>query len=161
HTNAGSYTDTWMFHDPNGDYQDASGTVTDTINKASAVIVVRPYKVIYDGRTHTATVKSITGVNGETGATVGSVDVSNTTHTNAGTYAKDSWSFPGTANYKSIARTIIIDTIKRTIAVPVAQTVYEDVDTTISGISIGDGPSASLTVKLTVRHGTLKLPMTS
>ena len=31
----------------------------------------------------------ITGVNGETGATVGTVDVSNTMHTNAGTYASD------------------------------------------------------------------------
>ena len=49
----------------------------------------------YDGLPHTAAVSSITGVNGETGATVGTVDVSNTTHTNAGTYASDTWSFTG------------------------------------------------------------------
>ncbi len=31
HTNAGSYNDTWTFHDPTGNYQDASGTVTDLV----------------------------------------------------------------------------------------------------------------------------------
>ena len=57
---------------------------------------------MYDGQAHTATVVTITGVNGETGAAVGTVDVSNTTHTDAGTYASDSWSFTGTANYNDI-----------------------------------------------------------
>src|SRR5436190_24275592 len=53
----------------------------------------------------------ITGVNGETGATVGTVDVNNTTHTNAGTYASDFWSFTGAANYNNIASTTITDII--------------------------------------------------
>ena len=52
-------------------------------------------------------------MNGETGATVGTVNVSNTTHTNAGTYASDSWSFTGTANYNNIAATTITDTINK------------------------------------------------
>ena len=43
------------------------------INKANAVVVVTPYTVTYDGTAHTATVTSITGVNGETGTAVGSV----------------------------------------------------------------------------------------
>ena len=60
----------------------------------------------YDGQPHTATY-TITGVNGETGATVGTVDVSNTTHTNAGTYTTDAWSFTGAANYNNIAGTMI------------------------------------------------------
>ena len=60
---------------------------------------------------HTATVTSITGVNGETGATVGTVTL-NTTHTNAGTYASDSWSFSG-ANYNNIASTTITDIINK------------------------------------------------
>jgi hypothetical protein len=37
--------------------------------------------------------------------------VSNTTHTNAGTYANDSWSFTPTANYNAIASTTVTDTI--------------------------------------------------
>ena len=96
HTNAGTYAgDSWSFTGT-ANYNDIAGTtITDAIDKANATVVVTPYDVTYDGQPHTATVSSITGVNGETGATVGTVDVSNTTHTNAGTYASDSWSFTG------------------------------------------------------------------
>ena len=80
-------------------------------------MVVTPYTVTYDGQPHTATVSTITGVNGETGVTVGTVDVSNTTHTNASVYASDTWSFTGTANYNNIAATTITDTINQADAV--------------------------------------------
>src|SRR5204862_7122544 len=83
--------------------------ITDTISKANATVVVTPYNVTYDGLSHTATVTSITGVNGETGATVGTVTLS-TTHVIAGTFS-DTWSFTGTANYNNIAATPITDTI--------------------------------------------------
>src|SRR5439155_83297 len=92
-------------------------TITDSIAKANATVVVTPYTVTYDGSSHTAGVTSITGVNGETGATVGTVDVSNTTHTNASNYSSDSWSFTGTANYKDIASTTISDVITKATAV--------------------------------------------
>src|SRR5262249_30224624 len=36
HTTAGSYTDAWSFHDPSGNYLDASGTVSDSISPASS-----------------------------------------------------------------------------------------------------------------------------
>ncbi len=71
-----------------------------------------PYSVTYDGSPHTATVSTITGMCGETGATVGTVTLS-TTHTNAGTYSSDTWSFTGTANYNDIATTTITDTINQ------------------------------------------------
>ncbi|OLE55988.1 MAG: hypothetical protein AUG51_00225 [Acidobacteria bacterium 13_1_20CM_3_53_8] len=90
-----------------------SAATTADINKATAVVVVAPYTVSYDGSPHTAGVTSITGVNGETGATVGTVNVSNTTHTNAGTYNADTWSFTGTANYNDIASTTITDSISK------------------------------------------------
>src|SRR5207253_934350 len=113
HTNAGTYNaDTWRFTGA-GNYNDiASTTITDAISKADATVVVTPYSVPYNGQPHTATY-TITGVNGESGATVGTVDVSNTTHTNAGTYNADSWSFTGTANYNNIAATTITDTISK------------------------------------------------
>ena len=38
HTGAGSYTDTWTFHDPTGTYQDASSTVPDSIIQATLTI---------------------------------------------------------------------------------------------------------------------------
>ncbi|MCG3147259.1 MAG: hypothetical protein PCFJNLEI_00698 [Verrucomicrobiae bacterium] len=71
-----------------------------------------PYTVTYDGLPHSATVTSITGVNGETGATVGTVAL-NTTHTAAGTYSSDSWSFTSTGNYNNISVTTITNTINK------------------------------------------------
>src|SRR5688500_16015470 len=100
HTDAGTYTsDSWSFTGTANYNNIAATTITDTINKADAVVVVTPYTVTYDALPHTAAVTSITGVAGQTGATVGTVDVSNTTHTDAGSYASDTWSFTGTANY--------------------------------------------------------------
>jgi hypothetical protein len=48
-----------------------------------------------------------------------------------------------------------------TLTVPAPQTAYENVDQTISGISIGDAPGATLTVTLSVGHGTLTLGTTN
>jgi hypothetical protein len=62
--NAGSYNFTVTLGGVNG-----SGTLL--VSKANATFTVTPYSVTYDGSAHTATVGTITGVNGETGATVG------------------------------------------------------------------------------------------
>src|SRR5207237_446105 len=92
-------------------------TITDTINKANATVVVAAYTVTYDGHAHLASVVSITGVNGETGVTVGAVDVSHTDHTAAGTFTADYWFFTATANYNDIGNTTITDTINKATAV--------------------------------------------
>jgi hypothetical protein len=70
-----------------------------TIDKAASTISVIPYSVTYDGNPHTATY-IIAGVNGESDATVGTITVSGTTHTDAGAY-NDSWTFTGAANYNN------------------------------------------------------------
>src|SRR5206468_3330208 len=107
HTAAGTYSsDSWSFTGTTNYNNIGATTITDSIGKATATVVVTPYTsaaTTYTGLPHTATVTSITGVNGETGATVGTVDVSNTAHTAAGTYSSDSWSFTGT-NYNNIDR---------------------------------------------------------
>jgi hypothetical protein len=114
HTPAGTYASDYWFFTGSANYNDIDNTtITDSIAKANATVVVTPYNLTYDGNPHTATVTSITGVNGETGATVGTVDVSNTTHTAASTYATDSWSFTGTANYNNTGNTTITDTIAK------------------------------------------------
>ena len=93
HTPAGTYNnDPWSFTGT-ANYNDKSGTVNDCIAKANATFTVTAYSVTYNGNPHTATVSTITGVNGETGATVGAVNVTGTTHTDAGTYNNDPWSF--------------------------------------------------------------------
>src|SRR2546428_4253912 len=78
HTSAGTYSaDSWTFTDPTGNYKNvAATTITDTINKANAVVVVTPYTVTYDGNAHSATVTSITGGNGKIGTTLDTSDVS-------------------------------------------------------------------------------------
>ena len=95
-----------------GSYAASNGSNSLTVGKADATVTVTPYTVTYDGQPHTATVASITGVCGETGATVGTVDASGTTHVIANTYS-DTWSFTGTANYNNIAATAITDIINK------------------------------------------------
>ena len=67
----------------------------------------------YDGSPHSATVTSITGVNGETGAAVGTVDVSNTTHTAPAPTTPTPGASRVPANYNDIAATTITDTINK------------------------------------------------
>jgi hypothetical protein len=140
HTNAGTYaSDTWSFTGTANYNNIAATTITDTINKANATINITPYTVTYDGNPHTATVTSITGVNGETGAMVGTVTL-NTTHTAAGTYTSDTWSFTGAANYNSIAATTITDTINKanaTINVTPYHVTYDGNPHTATGTATG------------------------
>jgi hypothetical protein len=106
HINAGTYAaDTWTFTDVTGNYNNTSGTVNDAIAKADPAGTVTPYSVTYDGNAHTATY-TFAGVNGETGVTVGTINVAGTTHTNAGTYNNDPWSFAGAVNYNNTSGTV-------------------------------------------------------
>jgi hypothetical protein len=110
HTGAGTYsTDFWSFTGTANYNNISATTITDTINRANAAVVVTPYSVQWDGNPHTATY-TITGVNGETGATVGAVTL-NSTHTAIGTYNTDSWSFTPTANYNTVGGATITDII--------------------------------------------------
>ncbi len=159
HTNAGVFsTDSWSFTGTTNYNDIATQTITDTINKADAIIVVTPYTVTYDGISHTATVTSITGVNGQTGATVGTVDLSSTTHTAAGTYASDSWSFTGTRNYNSIATTSITDFINKadaTVVVTPYTVTYDGTSHTASVTSItGVNGETGVTVGVVDLSGT-------
>jgi len=101
HTNAGAYNnDPWNFTG-GANYNNQSGTVNDVIAKANATFTVTPYNVAFDNNPHTATIDTITGVNGETGAAVGTINLSGTTHTLPGDYPSDPWTFTGTANYNN------------------------------------------------------------
>jgi hypothetical protein len=109
HTHAGTYSDTWRFHDTNGNYNDATGQISDSIAKANATIIVTPYGVTYDGLAHTAA-GSATGVLAET---LSGLHLGLTTHTNAGTFS-DSWSFADvTGNYNNVSATPITDSITK------------------------------------------------
>jgi len=77
-------------------YLDEGDDAAIVISKADAKIVVTPYDVTYDGDSHTAT-GIATGVKDEI---LSGLDLSGTTHTNAGFYKDDSWTFTDvTGNY--------------------------------------------------------------
>ena len=93
HTNAGTYSaDAWTFTDGTGNYNDASGTVSDSIAKADAAIVVTGYSVTYDARPTPPPARP-RACNAES---LAGLDLTGTTHTNAGTYATDPWTFTDT-----------------------------------------------------------------
>lgn len=102
--NAGSYpTGVGASFAGDTNYLTSSATNSLTVNKADAVIVVTGYSVQYDGDPHTAT-GSATGVNGES---LAGLDLSGTTHTNAGNYAGDPWTFTDvTGNYNNTGGTV-------------------------------------------------------
>ena len=108
HTVTADYTAT-------GNLASSTGTLAggQTVNKATATVTVTPYSVTYDGGSHTATAGTVTGVNGETGATVSTVTLSGTTHTAAGSYPSDSWALTGGANYNDIGSTTISNNISK------------------------------------------------
>jgi hypothetical protein len=143
HTNAGTYTDSWTFTDTTGNYNNASGTVTDVISKANANITVTPYNVPYDSYSHTAT-GSVTGV-GSDGALSG-LDLSGTTHTHAGTYT-DTWTFTdSTGNYNNASGTVtdIISKANANITVTPYNVPYDSYSHTATGSVTGVGSDGAL-----------------
>ena len=92
----------WSF-EGGTNYNDQTGSVVIVISKANAHCTVTRYHVTYDGTSHTAT-GTCTGV-GTDGALSG-LDLSGTTHTNAGTYT-DPWTFTdATGNYNDTSGTV-------------------------------------------------------
>ena len=85
-------------------YNITYNTALFTINKATAIITVTPYSVAYDGSAHSAT-GTATGVGGA--SLNADLTLSGTTHTTAGTYPTDPWSFTDPAgNYNSATGTV-------------------------------------------------------
>lgn len=96
HTNAGSYTDPWTFTDSTGNYNNASGNVSDQIAKADAVCAISGYSGTYDGAAHGAT-GSCAGVDAGGSAAGGSLSLgASFTNAPGGTA---NWSFTGGPNY--------------------------------------------------------------
>ncbi|HEV8590312.1 MAG TPA: kelch repeat-containing protein, partial [Pyrinomonadaceae bacterium] len=94
--------------DGNYDFSYVAGAVT--VNKANAnCSSVTGYTLVYDGNPHTAT-GSCLGVDGET---LTGLDLTGTTHTNAGVY-NDTWTFTDvTGNYNNQGPTSVTDTINK------------------------------------------------
>ncbi len=100
HINAGSYADGWSFIDSTGNYNNTSGTMTDTIQKANVGISVVGYNTFYNAVAHAATGSS----------TIPGLNLGGTIHTNVGTYY-DAWTYTApNGNYNNPSG-VVIDTI--------------------------------------------------
>ena len=92
-TNAGSYPVTATITDPS---YTGTASATFTINPALPTISVTGYNVTYDTLSHSVGVAVATGAQGEP---LSGLDLTGTTHINAGSYL-DTWTFGPTANYQ-------------------------------------------------------------
>jgi hypothetical protein len=147
HTDAGDYTsDSWTF-DGNGNYNSGTGNVHDVIDKADARITVSPYSLTYDGNAHSA-IGSATGVERPTPADLTSLLLlTATSHTDAGDYPGDTWTFAGNRNYKA-ANGTIDDHISR--ATPVVTVSFTPATVTYDG-----NPHPALTTAIGVSNSVL------
>ena len=98
--NAGTYGASVVFNPTNSTtYKSVTGNVNVAVAKATASVAVTPYNVTYDGAPHTSTGTAL-GVNGEDLSA--GLNLSGTTHTDAGTYHGDVWTFtPTNTNYRA------------------------------------------------------------
>src|SRR5213075_314616 len=105
HTDAGDYlVDAWTF-DGNTNYSATNGTVHDHLAQASAIITVTPYSLTYDGLAHTAT-GSASGIEATPVDLTSLLHLTGTTHTDAGDYLSDGWTFDGNTNYAATSGTV-------------------------------------------------------
>ncbi len=135
-TAAGSYAVVGTINDANYSGS-ANGTLE--IAKAAATINVAPYSVTYDGGAHTA-IGTATGVGGVN--LTADLILSGSTHTNAGTYAGDAWSFADpSGNYASASGTVsdTISKAKATINVTPYTVTYDSTAHTATATATGIG----------------------
>ncbi len=112
-------------------FSTSEGLLTQIMNKADPTISVASYSVTYDGNSHTAT-GSATGVNSES---LSGLDLTGTTHTNAGDYPSDAWTFTdSTGNYEDDSGTVhdIISKATLTVAADDKSRVYGEPNPTFT-----------------------------
>jgi CSLREA domain-containing protein len=120
-----------------------------TIKQATATIAVMPYSVTYDAAAHTAT-GTATGVGGANLAA--DLNLTATTHTAAGTYAADAWSFHDlNGNYADAGGTVSDRIGVATLVVTASNSskIYGTVNPTFTGTVTGQQGSDTFTESFT------------
>ncbi len=150
-TNVPGGTANWTFHDPAGNYVDQHGNVAITLTQAAATIVVTPYSVTYDGKSHTAT-GTATGVNNES---LAGLVLTATTHTNAGIYS-DAWTFSdANGNYANAGATVTDTIAKAPVTItlaPLAQ-MYDGTPKPVTATTVETPTVSNLTVAISYNGG--------
>ena len=123
-----------------------SAAFTVTLARATAVIVVTPYNVPYDGAAHTATgtAKGVGGVDLSSELTL-----SGTTHTSAGSYPSDPWTFTDvTGNYNNASGTVS-DSIGKATATLTLSNLVQAYDGTPKSATVTTNPTGLTVVSVT------------
>ncbi len=134
-------------------YLNSAGTNSLTVDKADATIAVTSYNLPFDGSSHTAG-GSAKGVNNEA---LGGLNLSGTTHTDAGNYPGDPWTFTDiSGNYNDASGTVddVISQASSTTAVNVADATYDGNAHGGSASVSGIGLSQAVAVTYSGRNGT-------
>ena len=141
HTNAGTYSDPWTFTDVTGNYNNTSGTVSDSIAKATATVTVSGYTGVYDGAAHgaTGTAVGVLGENLSPGLTLGAAFI----NIPGGTA---NWMFSGGPNYLDQS-----DSVAIVISSPLTDTTTT---VTSSGTLSTYGTAVTFTAVVSNRSGT-------
>ncbi len=129
------YTITAVYSGDPDNVGSTSNSLNETITKASAAIMITPYRITYDGNPHTAG-GTATGVESPTPANLsGLLNLSGTTHTIAGSYT-DTWTFAGNANYLSASGNVT-DVITQPLTIASIGTVLPNPrNTAVSSINV-------------------------
>ena len=137
-TNAGTATASATYSG-DANHNGSDGTKNFTVAKANATIVVTPYSVIYNGVAHTATGTAKGALN----ENLSGLDLSATTHTNAGDYSTDAWTFTDvTGNYNN-ANSTVHDAIAKADQAAVTVTGPSDVTYGNTGTATASGGSGT------------------
>jgi sugar lactone lactonase YvrE len=111
HTNAGAYSDTWTFTDPTGNYNNASGAVSDSIGKASVTVAfssIGPFTFTGSAQAPTYVVKGVNNEMLSSSATVTYTGTGSTSYSSSmapsspGTYL-ETVAFAGNGNYNALS----------------------------------------------------------
>jgi YVTN family beta-propeller protein len=169
HTNAGAYSDHWTFTDTTGNYNNTSGTVSNTIGKATPAVTAFGGSFIYD-----STSKSGSGTALATdGAVLAPVTLTytgtsnaNTAPVNAGEYTTTAH-FAGDGNYNpadSTPVTIHIDRRAANVAADAKSKNYGTpnpvLSTTVTGLLNGDTLNYSLATAADTNSNVGSYPIT-
>jgi len=130
------------------------------INKATANISVTGYCVAFDGNAHTAQ-GTATGALGESLAA--GLVLTATTHTAAGTYLSDAWTFSGAPNYNDANGTVNDAIVNATITTP-ASTITGSTGNTASVGNAGAGATYNWSITngtITAGTGTTSITYTA
>ena len=139
-----------------------TASTTFTIVPVQATCTVTPYHVTYDGAAHTAT-GSCTGVGGAP-LPSGNLDLTGTSHTNAGTYDADPWTFSDpSGNYSNPGGTVndVIDPHGQTIAFGAAPAdpkvggSYTPSATATSGFTVSFSIDSATAADCSISNGTV------